>query len=105
MKNTTRYVTFTIAAALLGSGAYFYRTLELGRADAQPAMLDILNPAGEFTGPRGIQFDAAGNIYVGDAQGIVWILDQGGRPHVYAQMSRVQSPPGAPPASGSLQVG
>ncbi len=105
MEKTVKYVTYTISGAILASSLYFYRTVELGRGDAQSVVLEILNPAGEMVGPEGILFDAAGNLYVGDTRGIVWELKQGGSPRIYAELARVSIQPGTPPATGAIQVG
>jgi sugar lactone lactonase YvrE len=105
LKTSTKYMTFTICTAALASSLYLYRTLELGRGDAQSVFLEILNPSGDMVGPEGIQFDAAGNLYIGDAQGIVWVMEHGGSPRVYAEMAKVLQQPGVPPSSGSIHVG
>ncbi len=105
LRKTTRYIIYTVLAALLAGTLYLYRTLELGRGDAQPAILEILNPAGEMVGPEGIRFDSAGNLYLGDSQGIIWQMEQGGSPHVYAQLTKVQPLPGMPAATVPIRVG
>ncbi len=105
LRKTARYITYTISGAILAICLYLYRTLELGRSDAQSVVLEILNPAGEMIGPEGILFDAAGNLYVGDARGVVWELKQGGSPQIYAELPRVATQAGTPPATGAIQVG
>jgi len=105
LKNFTKYLNYTIVGLVLAFSLYVYRTLELGRGDAQSALIEILNPAGEMVGPEGIQFDAAGNLYVGDAQGVVWVMEHGGSPQVYADLARVQQLPGKELATGSIHVG
>ncbi len=69
-----------MCAALSLGGLYLYRSLELGRMDAQPAFLEPLNPGGELLGPEGICIDRQGNLLVGDARGILWNLGRGGKP-------------------------
>jgi sugar lactone lactonase YvrE len=77
------------------------RTLQLGRGDALPAPLEHLNPGGEFLGPEGIQFDAAGNLYVGDTQGLVWQIAPGKASATYADVHSVD-----PAGSGAdIQLG
>ncbi len=105
LKKTTRFLIYAVMTALAACALYLYRTLQLGRGDAQPAFLEILNPAGEMLGPEGIQFDGAGNLYVGDANGFVWVMEQGGSPAVYAEMARVTQMPGSPATSDSPHVG
>jgi sugar lactone lactonase YvrE len=95
-----------IAAFVLGAGTVLaaillYRTVELGRDAAQPMQLEPVNPAGELTGPRGIQFDARGKLYVGDARGRIWTGEPGERLRVYADLGR-QAPQ---PAETPIQVG
>ncbi len=86
--------TFRTLGAFFGCGIalsaiYLYRTIELGRGDAQPAFLGNLNPGGEMVGPEGIQFDSSGTLYAADANGIVWNLGQGGVPQAYAELGRI----------------
>jgi len=89
-----RTIPKTVACASLGAALagslFLYRTLELGRGDAQPVVLENLNPAGELLGPEGIQSDAQGNLYVGDTQSRVWRLE-GGRAVPYVDLSQVQA--------------
>lgn len=80
-----------LAFASLGFGLFLYRTLELGRGDAQPVILENVNPDGEFLGPEGIQFDSYRNLYVGDGQGLIWKMEHGGKPAVYAQLSQASA--------------
>lgn len=89
MKKWLRALLLVLVLALIAFTTYLYRTLQLGRDDAQTAFLENLNPRGEFLGPEGIQFDPAGNLLVGDGQGIVWDLGQGGNPRVYARLAEV----------------
>ncbi len=62
MNITGKQVTWAVAAVLLATSLYLFRTVELGRNDGQPVLLDILNPRGELVGPGGIQFDTSGNL-------------------------------------------
>lgn len=104
MKTTLKQILITILAAILIGALYLYRTIELGREDARPALLEILNPSGQLAGPEGIQFDAHGNLYAGTSQGLVWTLEPGGAPRIYAQLDQVQPIPGVP-SSGSILAG
>ncbi len=99
MANTRRYLLPALVVALLLALTIIYRTVELGRGAARPAFLENLNQSGTILGPEGIQFDAQGTLYVGDSQGIIWILGQGGEPRIYARLDRVKGSD----ASGSLQ--
>jgi sugar lactone lactonase YvrE len=105
LKPTPRQILLVIAAILSIGSLYFYRTTELGRGDARPAALEILNPSGELAGPEGIQFDAQGGLYAGTSQGLVWTLEPGGTPHIYAQLDQVQPIPGVSASSGSILAG
>lgn len=105
MKPTPRQLLITIAAALCSVSVYFYRTTELGRGDARPAGLEIMNPTGELAGPEGIQFDARGVLYAGTSQGLIWTVEPGGTPHIYAQLDQVQPISGVPASSGLIMAG
>src|SRR5262249_53154945 len=74
-----------VTSLLLLLGLYVYRSLEDGRGEAQPALLENLNPGGEFVGPEGIAADGEGRIYVGDI-GHVWQLEPGRPPALYADL-------------------
>lgn len=89
MRRGWKVAAVALAAGTIPAAAYVYRTLELGRADAQPVMLEILNPGGELVGPEGLAIDAQGRIYVGDAQGVVWSMDPGGQPALYGDPRRL----------------
>ncbi len=104
MKKSSR-IACAVTAAILILSLYVYRTVQLGRGDAQSTLLEILNPAGEMVGPEGIAFDHNGNLYVGDANGRIWVMEQGGTPRICAEMSHVQLPPATSPAGGAIQVG
>jgi hypothetical protein len=78
-----------VAILLLFVSLFIYITLEAGRSGAQTAMLlEPLNPAGEMVGPQSIQFDSAGNIYIGDTQGIIWKSEQGGSPVAWTKLDQ-----------------
>ena len=95
-----------LIAAILSIGSlYFYRTTELGRANARPASLEIMNPTGELAGPEGIQFDALGRLYAGTSQGLVWTLETGGVPRIYAQLDQVEPLQGVKVSSGPIMAG
>jgi DNA-binding beta-propeller fold protein YncE len=64
-----------------------------------------MNPTGELAGPEGIQFDARGSLYAGTSQGLVWMLEPGGTPHIYAQLDQVQSIDGVQASTGSILAG
>jgi gluconolactonase len=87
--NWRKATLLAATAVVLLVSSVMIRTLELGRWDAQPALLENLNPGGEFVGPEGIQFDAAGNLYVGDTQGLVWQVAPGKAPTTYADLHSV----------------
>jgi sugar lactone lactonase YvrE len=89
-----------VAASAALVGTLVYRTVQLGRLDAQPVVLEAVNPAGEFLGPEGIAFDAAGRLYVGDGQGLVWTMEPGAKPQIYADLGRVEGP-----SSRAIQAG
>ncbi len=94
-----------LAAMVLVFALVLYRTLELGRADARPAFLENLNSAGELLGPEGIQFDSRGVLYIGDAQGIIWSLESGGTPQIYARLNQIKQAPGSSALTGSVRAG
>lgn len=103
MKKTFRTVFALVACGAAMFAVFLYRTLQLGRGDAQPAFVENLNPGGEMVGPEGIQFDASGKLYAADAQGIVWNLGRGGTPQIYAELARVQGDAGT--YAGALHAG
>ena len=105
MKPTPRQLLLVFAAVLAIGSLYFYRTTELGRANARPASLEIMNPTGELAGPEGIQFDSHGSLYAGTSQGLVWIVEPGGTPHIYAQLDRVEPIEGVRASSGPILAG
>ena len=84
---------------------YFYRTIDLGRADAKPARLEMLNPTGDLAGPEGLQFDAGGKLYAGTSQGLIWTLEPGGKPRIYAELAKVQPIPGVSSSASSILAG
>lgn len=86
MKDVTKALIWAAAGIVVCAGLYAYRTLELGRGDAQPAFLEHLNPGGELLGPEGICFDAHGNLVVADATGHLWNLGQGGSASPFASL-------------------
>jgi sugar lactone lactonase YvrE len=98
-------VYIVLLAGVLALTLLLYRTVQLGRGSAQAVTIDNLNPRDEIVGPDGIQFDAAGNLYIGDTQGIVWNLGRGGSAEIYARLQDVQQSAGSPPAGGLIQVG
>ncbi len=94
MRNALRYTGVAAAATAALCSVYLYRTIQLGRGDAQPVQIENLNPRGEMLGPEGMAFDAQGNLYVGDASGVVWRFERGGPPAVYAHLDQLQPPAG-----------
>ncbi len=94
MKAILRYAALTFAAVALALVIYLYRTVQLGRADAQPVVLENLNPGGEFFGPEGIEIDPQGSLYVGDAKGRIWKMDPGAKPTIHAELSYLHAAPG-----------
>lgn len=94
MKSALRYIGVAGAAAVALFSVYVYRTVQLGRGDAQPVKIENLNPRGEMLGPEGLAFDAKGNLYVGDARATVWKFERGGPPTVYARLDLLQPPVG-----------
>lgn len=103
-KDILRAVSYLLLAGALALSLFLYRTLQLGRGDAQPVSIENLNPRDEIVGPDAIQFDGAGNLYVGDTQGIVWSLGHGGSAEVYARLQNVQ-PAGSSPSVGDIHIG
>ncbi len=85
MRKPAKIILLLAGCAILLPSLYLYRTLESGRGDARAAFLENLNASGEFQGPECLQFDPAGNLYVGDAHGIVWILPGAGTPREFFQ--------------------
>lgn len=102
MKKSRPNIALGTAAAILAWAVFFFRTIDLGRGAARPSRLEMLNPRGEFSGPEGIQFDARGNLYVGDKESRVWILERGGTPRIYAQLDQMGE--GGAPA-GPIRTG
>ncbi len=105
MKSRLKEILITAAIVLSVALIYFYRMIDLGRDDAIPAHLEIMNPTGQLAGPEGIQFDTRGNIYVGTSQGLVWTVAVGETPRIYAQLDRVQRLPGVDSSGGILAGG
>lgn len=105
MTRARKNILLTVLAAVAVGSLYFYRTIDLGRGNAKPAQLEILNPSGDLAGPEGIQFDARGNLYAGTSQGLIWTLEPGGKPHIFAQLDKVQPIPGVKFWSDSILAG
>src|SRR5262245_57433160 len=100
-----KFLRITIWGLVLSAllfGVYVYRSIQRGRLDAQPAILENLNPGGEFLGPEGIAFDTAGRLYVGDAGSRVWRMEPGGRPEIYADLTRVEGGRAGPIHAGGM---
>ena len=100
MKQKLRAIFAFVAAVVLVIAAVVYRTVETGRGGAQPSFVENLSPGGEMAGPKGIQFDAAGDLYVGDENGIIWNMGHGGPAQPYAELWRLQDGGGVPSAGG-----
>ncbi len=94
MKAPLKFTALALGAAILVSAIYMYRTVQLGRGDAQPVQIDNLNPQGEMSGPAGLAFDPKGDLYVGDAHGVIWKFERGGSPSIYVQLDALQPPSG-----------
>ena len=104
MKSRLKEILITSALILFAGLIYFFRTINLGRADAVPAHLEIMNPTGQLAGPEGIQFDTRGNIFVSTSQGLVWVVGAGENPRIYAQLDKVRPLPGVE-SSGEILAG
>jgi sugar lactone lactonase YvrE len=104
VKRIFRYALVSAALGLGAGTAFCSRTIDAGRSDATPAKIELLNPAGEFVGPEGIQFDARGNLYIGDTESRVWVMEGGASPKVYAQLDALAdgSAPSGPIAAGGM---
>ncbi len=105
MSNGLKCAYIASGTAVLALALLLFRTIETGREDAKPAFLENLNPAGEMTGPEGIQFDKNGDLFIGDARGTIWKLHGGMAPAVYAQLSTVLVEPGAPGSRDPIKAG
>jgi sugar lactone lactonase YvrE len=92
VSKTVRLSLMIVAAILALVATLLFRTLELGRMRASPAPLENLNPAGEYTGPEGLQFDRDGNMFVSDSEGRLWKTEKGGRPAIYLDLRHAQLP-------------
>ncbi len=104
MRSPLKEILITSAIILLAALVYFYRAIDLGRSDAVPAHLEIMNPSGRLAGPEGIQFDSRGGLYVGTSQGLVWIVDGAEGPQIYADLHKVQPLSGVS-TSGDIMAG
>jgi sugar lactone lactonase YvrE len=102
VRKILRITIVGLGIAALLFGVYVYRTIQRGRMDAQAAILENLNPGGEFLGPEGIAFDSSGRLYVGDAGSRVWRLQPGGRPEIHADLTRVEGGPPGPIHAGGM---
>jgi sugar lactone lactonase YvrE len=61
-----------------------------------------MNPPGKMAGPEGLQFDAAGNLFVGDSNGNIWALGRGGTPEIYAELWKAPSATGGTIHAGGM---
>ncbi len=104
MKSSLKEILITAAIIIFVASVYLYRTLDLGRDNAVPAHLEIMNPTGQLAGPEGIRFDDRGNIYAGTSQGLVWTWAAGESPRIYAELGKVQRVPGVD-TSGDILAG
>lgn len=105
MSKPRRNAALTTLGVVAIASLYFFRTIELGRSDAKPAHLEILNPTGALAGPGGIRFDSHGTLYAGTSQGLIWVLEAGGNPRIFAQLDQVQSIPGLSLSSDPIMAG
>jgi sugar lactone lactonase YvrE len=103
VKKTVRNLIALAGAGLFLFSLYLYRTVQLGRGDAFTTALENMNPPGKMGGPEGLQFDATGDLFVGDSYGRIWALGQGGTPEIYAELKKVSA--AAEAAGTAIQAG